>query len=89
MIGNQNKRVSVAGSVIQAPGTVDFEDGLRMGVLPEVIVVTPLIPGSVPITSWRWGLVLGVNQIPTCLVLRISGINLQLLCDVRNEKLRK
>ena len=27
-------RESVAGSVIQATGTVEFEDGLRMGVLP-------------------------------------------------------
>ena len=28
-------RESVAGSVIQATRTVEFEDGLRMGVLPE------------------------------------------------------
>ena len=27
-------RESVAGSVIQATGTVEFEDGLRTGVLP-------------------------------------------------------
>ena len=27
-------RVSVAGSVIQATGTVEFEDGLRTGILP-------------------------------------------------------
>ena len=29
-----NYRESVAGSVIQATGTVEFEDGLRTGVLP-------------------------------------------------------
>ena len=33
--GNQYLyRESVAGSVIQATGTVEFEDGLRTGVLP-------------------------------------------------------
>ena len=30
---HQANRESVAGSVIQASGTVEFEDGLRMGVL--------------------------------------------------------
>ena len=34
-ISNTEDRESVAGSVIQATGTVEFEDGLRTGVLQE------------------------------------------------------
>ena len=53
---------SMADFVIQAPGRVEFEDGLRMEVLPEgcagALLVTALSPGSIPIPSqgadWSW-----------------------------------
>ena len=53
-----DNREYVAVSVIQATGTVEFEDGLRTGLLHGdcfAIVVTSLSPGSIPIPSWDEG----------------------------------
>ena len=87
-------RESVAGSVIQASGTVEFEDGLRTGVLlggcwcPWGGRTYPRINFK---PLWGCGLVLGwvwLSEGPhfqTCLVPRIGGIKLQLLCGVRIE----
>ena len=80
----------MAGLVIQATGRTEFEDSLRTGVL--------LGGCTYPRINFKllWGceLVLGwgacqndhiSDQIPTCLILRISGIKLQLFCGVRIE----
>ena len=64
-------RGSVAGSVIQATGTVEFEDGLRTGVLLEAACAlrgaAPSL-GSIPNppggAGWYWG---GVVVIGTLL----------------------
>ena len=80
----------MAGSVIQANRAVEFEYGLRMGVLPEVCwyhcgyYIKPRIHyntlyGTVQL-SW-----IPIRQIHTCLVLRICGIELQLLRGNRIE----
>ena len=78
---------------------MEFEDGLRMGVLPEgfckgTLVVVLHIPGSIskPLGLWV-GPGLGVVVIRTpfqtkfqfCQVQRMGGIKLQLLCGVRIE----
>ena len=38
---SENNRETVAGSVIQTTGTVEFEDGLKTGVLPGPGPVRP------------------------------------------------
>ena len=89
---------SVAASVIQAIGTVEFEDGLRMGVLlggcwyPWGSRTYPRTNTKPP---WGCGLVLGwvwLSQGPHlqykfqfCWGPRMGGIKLQLLCGVRIE----
>ena len=79
----------MAGSVIQATGTVEFEDGFRTGVLlgaagalGAVAVILESISNPSGCGGWSW---VGcgcqkdpiTDQIPTCLVLRIGGIRLQ------------
>ena len=53
----------MAGSLIQATGTVEFEDGLRMGVLPSLeaagalVVSAPIldsIPNPLGDAGWSW-----------------------------------
>ena len=50
---------SEVGSVIQATGTVEFEDGLRTGVLPGALRAAAPSLGSIPNPSegagWFWG----------------------------------
>ena len=91
-------RESVVGSVIQASGTVEFEDGLRTGVLlggywcPWGGHTYPRINTKPP---WGCGLVLGwvwlslgpqfQTKFQFCRVPRMGGIKLQLLCGVRIE----
>ena len=86
----------MAGSVIQATGTVEFEDGLRTGVLPGDCWCPwcgrtyPRINTKPRGGGWSW---VGcgchkdsiLDLIPTSLVQRISGIKLQLLCADRIE----
>ena len=51
----------MAGFVIQAPGTVEFEDDLRTGVLPVgALRATETSLGSIQNPLWGCGLVLGV-----------------------------
>ena len=91
-------RESVAGSVIQATGMVEFENGLRMvlllggcwcpwgGRIYPRINFKPLL-GCRLVLGWLWlseGPLIS-DQIPTCLVPRIGGIKLQLLFGVRIE----
>ena len=87
---NCNNRESVAGSVIQATGTVEFEDGLRTGFLPGGCWYSFGRINSTPSggASWSWGQC-GCHKEPCqtefqlCWVLRMGGIKLQLLCGVR------
>ena len=92
-----NSLRSVAGLVIQATGRTEFEDGLRTGVLlgdcwcPWGGRTYPRINFN-PSGGAGWSWVgcgcqkdLISDQIPTCLVPRIGGIKLQLLCGVRIE----
>ena len=76
---------SVAGSVIQATGRTDFEDGSRMGTklevrnglqsvrtIPEVNMVSPLGPAITPGPVWGHNSRIRVeaDQSPTCQVPR-------------------
>ena len=85
---------SVAGSVNQATGLPDFEDGSRTGTklevrnglqsvrtIPEVNMVSPLGPAMTPGAVWGHDSRIRVeaDQSPTCRVPRFSGIKLQLL----------
>ena len=85
---------SVAGSVIQATGKTDFEDGSMTGTklevrnglqsvrtIPEVNMVSPLGPAMTPGAVWGHDSRIRVeaDQSPTCRVPRFSGIKLQLL----------
>ena len=75
----------MAGSVIQATGRTDFEDGSRMGTklkvrnglqnvrtIPEVNVVSPLQPAMTPGVVWGHSSRFRVeaDQSPTCQVPR-------------------
>ena len=76
---------SVAGSVIQATGRTDFEDGSRTGTklevrnglqsvrtIPEVNMVSPLGPAMTPGAVWGHNSRIRVeaDQSPTCQVPR-------------------
>ena len=87
----------MAGLVIQATGRTEFEDGLRtvssleaVGALGAAAPILESISNPSGGAGWSW---VGCgcqkdlisDQIPTCLVPRIGGIKLQLLCGVRIE----
>ena len=87
---------SMATYVIQAPGTEEFADGLRMEVLEAADVLGAAAPilGSIsnPLGGAGWSRVgcgnhkdLISDQIPTRFFPRSVGIKLQLLCGVRIE----
>ena len=83
--------------VIEAIASLEFEDGLRMVVLPGCCWyhcggrtkprINSAPPGGV---GWSWGWC-GCHKDPCqtkfqfCWVLRMGGIKLQLLCGVRTE----
>ena len=85
----------VAGFVTQATGTLEFEDGLRTGILPESCPCGGCIYlriNSKPRwgAGWFWfGCVCHKDptsdQIPILPVPRMGGIRSQLLCGVRIE----
>ena len=79
----------MVGSVIHAIGALEFEDSLRIGVLPGgcwYILLTALSLESILISSWGagWSWVYLPHgplsdQDPTCLIPNISAINVKLL----------
>ena len=76
----------MAVSVIQVACTMEFEDGLRTGVLPGDYHCYCVDW----IASWSWfetqlSYRLLLDQNPTCLGLHISSFNVQLLFGVRTE----
>ena len=44
----------MAGSVIQATGTVEFEDGLRTGVLPGGAPILGSVSNPTGVAGWSW-----------------------------------
>ena len=83
----------MAGLVIQATGRTEFEDGL-VGALGAAAPILESISNPSGGAGWSW-VGLGCQKdhisdhisdhIPTCLVLHIGGIKLQLLCGVMIE----
>ena len=84
----------MAGSVIQATGTLEFEDDLKRGNQfgPETLFrgSALYLRSMVPLVSGvSWTRFPRVGESPSCLLLYIIGINIQLLCDVRIEQAYK
>ena len=79
-------RESVAGSLIHSTEMSEFENGALEVAAPILESISNPSGGA----GWSW---VGCgcqkdlisDQIPTCLVPRIGGIKLQLLCGVRIE----